>query len=73
MKYYITTTANAEQISRDKATELGCGPVTQYWWGWIVDDRDSTQAALCFQDDESVSHTTVDTLPEGFLPPDPEL
>lgn len=73
MKYYITTTANAQQISQEKATELGCGPITQYWWGWIVDDRDPSQAALSFQDDEDVPYTTVDTLPEGFLPPDPEL
>lgn len=73
MKYYITTTANAKQISQDKATELGCGPITQYWWGWIVDDRDPDQSALCFQDDEVVSYTTVDTLPDGFLPADTEV
>jgi hypothetical protein len=71
VKYYITTTANAEQISRDKAIEKGCGPVTKYWWAWIVDDRDADQSALCFEDDESVSYTTVDTLPDGFLPADP--
>jgi len=73
MKYYITTTANAQQISQDKATELGCGPITQYWWGWIVDNRDPDQSALCFQDDEVVSYTTVDTLPDGFLPADTEV
>tara|TARA_B100002019_G_scaffold203823_1_gene176766 strand:- start:1751 stop:1972 length:222 start_codon:yes stop_codon:yes gene_type:complete len=71
MKYYITTTANAEQISQNKATQEGCGPVTKYWWDWIVDNRDADQSALCFQDDESVSYTTVDTLPDGFLPPEP--
>ena len=71
MKYYITTTANAEQISQNKAMQEGCGPVTKYWWDWIVDNRDADQSALCFQDDESVSYTTVDTLPDGFLPPEP--
>ena len=60
MKYYITTTANAEQISQNKATQEGCGPVTKYWWDWIVDNRDADQSALCFQDDESVSYHTVD-------------
>jgi len=73
MKYYITTASDAEQISKNKALQLGCGPITKYWWGWIVDDRDPSQAALTFQDDEDVPYTTVDTLPEGFLPPDPEL
>ena len=68
MKYYITTLEEAKQISRDKAIEKGCGPVTQYWWGWIVDDRDADQAALCFDDNEPVSYTTVDELPDGFLP-----
>jgi len=73
MKYYITTTTEAQQISEDKALEMGCGPITKYWWGWITDDRDAEQSALCFQDDEVVTYTTVDSLPEGFLPPEPEL
>ena len=67
MKYYITTTANAEQISRDKAIEKGCGPVTKYWWAGIVDSRDADQSALCFEDDEDVSYSTVSSLPNGFL------
>jgi len=67
MKYYITTTSEAEQISRDKALDLGCGPVTKYWWGWVVDARDAGQSALCFEDNEEVSYTTVSSLPDGFL------
>ena len=60
MKYYLTTTANAQSISTAKATAEGCGPVTKYWWG----------SALCFSDDETVSYTTVDALPDGWLPAD---
>jgi len=70
MKYYLTTTANAQSISTAKATAEGCGPVTKYWWGWIPDDRDATKSALCFSDDETVSYTTVDALPDGWLPAD---
>lgn len=68
MKYYITTTSEAEQISRDKAIEEGCGPATKYWWGWIVDERSASQSALCFEDGEDVSYSTVSSLPDGFLP-----
>ena len=72
MKYYITTPQIAELISRNEALEKGCGPVTLYWWSWIVDYSDSTQAALCFQDDEEVPYPTTGSLPSNWYPPEPE-
>ena len=62
MKYYITTPQVAELISRNEALIKGCGPVTQYWWSWIINNSDSSQAALCFRDDEIVPYTTTGSL-----------
>jgi len=68
MKYYITTPQIAELISRNKALELGCGPVTQYWWSWIINESDNTEAALCFKDDEDIPYETVDSLGSEWYP-----
>lgn len=70
MKYYITTPQIAELISRNKALEKGCGPVTKYWWSWIINESDNTQAALCFQDDEDISYETTGSLGSEWYPED---
>ena len=70
MKYYITTTANAEQICRDKAIEKGCGPITKYWWCRQVSYQTDFLTAICFPDDEVVPYATISELPESFLPPE---
>ena len=68
MKYYITTPQIAELISRNKALELGCGPVTQYWWSWIINESNNTEAALCFKDDENVPYETTESLGSEWYP-----
>ena len=70
MKYYITTTVNAEQICRDKAIEKGCGPITKYWWSRQVSYQTDFLTAICFPDDEVVPYATISELPESFLPPE---
>jgi len=70
MKYYITTPQIAELISRNKALEMGCGPVTKYWWSWTVNHSNPNEAALCFQDEEEVDFETTTELPEGWYPPE---
>lgn len=72
MKYYITTPQIAELISRNEALERGCGPVTKYWWSWIINESDNTQAAVCFNDDETVSYVTTGSLGSEWYPADPE-
>jgi hypothetical protein len=72
MKYYITTPQIAELISRNKALENGCGPVTKYWWSWIINYSNPLEAALCFQDNEDVEYETVDTLGSEWYPPQDE-
>ena len=72
MKYYITTPQIAELISRNEALERGCGPVTKYWWSWIINESDNTQAAVCFNDDETVPYATTGSLGSEWYPADPE-
>lgn len=68
MKYFITTTHNAESITRKEAISRGCGPVTTYWWGFTTKWDDPEQAALVFDDTETVPEECQPT--QDFLPPD---
>lgn len=70
MRYFITTPEWAQNRSREEALSRGCGPVTAYWWAWIINHSDSSQAALQFGDNEQVPpdcEPTVDTLPPEWF------
>lgn len=73
MRYYITTTEDAQQKSAQEAqrrhTQLG----TNYWWVWIVNHENEAEAAIQFNGYEPIPddcQPTVDHLPSSWFPPE---
>ena len=64
--YYITTTEQAYQITRDEALRRNCKAPTLYWWGVMICYEDPSLAAVDLGND-----TPPDLEPlEEFLPPE---